>query len=308
MKKILLLALLISPVVTFGQEYHKMINESFYWDVPYADMGYICSGFGDTGPFRYSISGDTLINNTSYSKIFISSFINLNIPPAPNCPPFAVDTVFSLFPYYFLREDTVERKVWRYSTFSGEDELLYDFTLLQGDSIENIETCSFHTIDTIYNIITNDGISRKKYEFGGSQWIFPGGFYIEGIGGAGGLFEVPFYFFEEGSWLMCVKDNNNTIYGNYNCYDFISSVPDIDNNLHINMYPNPTSGKFWINNPNNKQDFISVEIFNSFGKKLMVFKTSEDLIPIDLSEKPKGVYLIRIKSGLKIFTEKIIVQ
>ncbi len=80
------------------------------------------------------------------------------------------------------------------------------------------------------------------------------------------------------------------------------------NKINIKLFPNPSSGQLWIEKPNSKQDFISVEIFNSFGKKLMEFETSEDIMPVDLSEKPKGVYLIRIKSGSKVFSEKIIVQ
>jgi len=78
--------------------------------------------------------------------------------------------------------------------------------------------------------------------------------------------------------------------------------------LKVNIFPNPTSGKFQIKNLNNGHGLLSIEIFNSFGKKLMEFETDEKLIQIDFSDKPKGVYLIRIKSGLEVFTEKIVVQ
>ena len=91
-------------------------------------------------------------------------------------------------------------------------------------------------------------------------------------------------------------------------YQFTVSIEDIDNISFIRIFPNPTSGQLWIKNSSNGEDFISVEIFNSLGKKLLEFETSEDLTQVDLSKKPKGVYLIRIKSSLEIFCEKIIVQ
>ena len=270
---------------------------------PTADMGYICGGFGETGPYRYCILGDTLIQNTTYSKIYYSSFINLNPPPSPNCPPFSVDTVFSLYPWYFLREDTIAKKVWRYSTFADEDELLYDSTLQQGDSIENIQTGTFHTIDTIYYITTNDGISRKKYEYG-EGGFFPGGFYIEGIGGVAGLFELPFYFFEEGTWLMCVKDiNNNNIYGNNNCYDFITNVPSVEKKYSIMIFPNPFTKYL---NIETSSGSLNVKIYNLLGKELLNEKVAETKT-IDMSSLNQGIYILKITQDKnELITKKII--
>ncbi len=103
----------------------------------------------------------------------------------------------------------------------------------------------------------------------------------------------------DGTQDICLVYNNGMI---------VKTDEKVNKEGVVNIYPNPTSGILWINSLNNKQDFISIEIFNSFGENLMEFKTSEDLIPVDLSEKPKGVYLIRIKSDSKVFSEKIIVQ
>lgn len=303
MKNILLLSIVISSLVSFGQEYHKLINESYYWDVPYADQGYICNGFGDSGPFRYKFAGDTVINNITYSKIYYSSFINLNAPPAPNCPPFAVDTIFSLLEYCFLREDTVEKKVWRYMNINTPEEiLLFDFSVEQGDTIE-YEGLSDVIIDTIYNIITYDGKTRKIFEFGGIG--FPGGFFIEGIGGAGGLIEVPYYYFEAGTWLLCVKDNNsNTIWDNYsNCYEFITNVQSIENKPLVKVFPNPFTKCI---NIENSTEIINVKIYNLLGKELLN-ETIIESKTIDMSSLNPGVFILKIlKDQNEVITKKII--
>jgi hypothetical protein len=93
---------------------------------------------------------------------------------------------------------------------------------------------------------------------------------------------------------------------------FIISITEVgmkeNPNKHFIISPNPTSGIFQIKDLYENHESHSIELFNSFGKKLMEFETIEKLIQIDLSEKPKGVYLIRIKSGLDIINEKIIIR
>ncbi len=77
MKNILsiLLFLFLFNCVSISQSYHKFINDTLYWDVSFADMEYICWGYSDYGPWRYAIVGDTIINDTSYSKFISYNFI-----------------------------------------------------------------------------------------------------------------------------------------------------------------------------------------------------------------------------------------
>jgi hypothetical protein len=301
------IAISLFSILTFGQEYHKLINESFYWDIPVADMAYICQGYGENIPRRYSISGDTLINDTLYSKIYYSTFINTWEPPAPNCPPFLVDTNKYLYPNVYLREDTIEKKVWRRSEYSG-DELLYDFSLQQGDSVRlpYFDNGIYVHIDTVYTITTNDGISRKKFEFSSS---YPAGFYIEGIGGVAGLFQEPYfqYLFEGGPWLQCVKDtDNNSIWSKYEglgCYNFIMDVARPNHYKEIKIYPNPFSDYIRVET---SIKGLSVKIYDLFGHGIF----SQGIInkqAIDLSDINSGIYILKIKDrNNTIFTKRII--
>lgn len=53
--------------------------------------------------------------------------------------------------------------------------------------------------------------------------------------------------------------------------------------------PNPTSGKFFVNS---KIDLSSITVFNTLGKEIFSSKINQK--KIDISEFPKGIYLLRI--------------
>jgi hypothetical protein len=78
------------------------------------------------------------------------------------------------------------------------------------------------------------------------------------------------------------------------------NINNIKNNKPI-LYPNPTGGILNIEN----KELIKILIYDITGKKI------KELIPqsqIDLSNIPKGVYLIKLISEEGIFMEKIIVK
>ncbi len=299
--------IVIGAISVKGQDYHKLLNESFYWDVPFAAQAYICGGFADFGPWRYKISGDTVINDMTYSKIYYSDFSPV-YPSPPNCPPFIVDTVFSHYPDAYLREDTVAQKVWRYSTFAGGSEvLLYDFTLQKGDTLEIRNWELDWVIDTVMTITTNDGIERRKFVFHGDDGsLFPReGWYIEGIGGMAGLFSGPFPYFEVGTWLMCVKDKNDEIIyaSGQGCSDFITGVDEVSNDKAIHVFPNPFTDHLTIETATGKLD---VKIYNLSGIRLIQeeFYGSRTF---DLSAFDPGIYMLQIRNDKdEIFLEKIV--
>lgn len=300
---LLLVLLIVSSYTTYGQDYHRLLNETTYWDISGAAMGYICTGFSDYPPSRYSFSGDTLVNGKVYAKSYSRKLIPIGYTPPPNCPPFYVDTIATVAGYYFLREDTIQKKVWRYDEVNDDEILLYDFSLEQGDTLYHEIIIEPTVIDTVYDIITSDGVVRKKFVVKPS---IGDSYYIEGIGGVAGLFARPFQYFESGTWLMCVKDINNNLILDISgyCYDFITSIPKNPLENEINIYPNPFSDKVTIDFSDKK---AKVEIYNSIGLKISD-QSLEYGNSIDLSSYNDGIYLIKLFSQNKQVYQKLLVK
>ncbi len=281
---------------TRAQSYIPMINNSLYWDVTYAvNDPNPCAYFG--APKRYMIGNDTVFNGITYKQMHGYDFHPFT--PAP-CPPYYVDTIQQTFDFY-IREDTIGKKVYRFNTTSFLDELLFDFSLQQHDSLYLPgSTNIYFYVDSLYTIITNDGISRKYFEcFPRPNQGTTGGYYIEGLGGAMGPFERPYNLFEEGYWVLCISDLNEfSIFGTTSlCYNFTTGLTKADSrDQFITIYPVPSSENIQLENIPRGSSFT---IMNMLGE---VIKNKEILIAsgINISNLKSGVYFVLIETGKEI--------
>ncbi len=73
------------------------------------------------------------------------------------------------------------------------------------------------------------------------------------------------------------------------------------------MYPNPSKGSFKINRKTIKEE-LPVVIYNSIGEIVYKGLLANDQQVFDLSEKAKGLYIIKIYSGNVAYSNKIIIQ
>src|SRR5688572_12781634 len=279
---------------SFSQSYIPMINDSMYWDASYAIFGWPCSEYGPVGPFRYKLQGDTVINSITYRNCIAYEFFTFTLP---KCPPFYVDTIYAITDH-FIREDTIAERVYRYNVTNGQDELLFDFSLQQGDSIylpADLFSDIYFYADTVYNIITADGLARKYIECFQHPWQGTiGGYMIEGIGGAMGPFMRPYNIFEQGYWLMCFSNLNQfPIYGhmnsNFNCFSFTTGINEPQDESLLFM-PNPASTTITISNISNGS---IVKIMNLQGS--IVMKTIMDGNgQVNVSLLTPGIYLMSL--------------
>jgi hypothetical protein len=82
-------------------------------------------------------------------------------------------------------------------------------------------------------------------------------------------------------------------------------IDNINNEKHVTISPNPTNGIFSIAFPEN---ISSIQITNVLGQKIYTSEINSSKSEIDLSDKPKGIYFVRIIAEEKISTQKIIIQ
>lgn len=89
----------------------------------------------------------------------------------------------------------------------------------------------------------------------------------------------------------------------------ISGVQQLNNNSIINIYPNPTNGKFTIEmNDLLKQVQHDVSIYNVIGEKVFQFEINNPKFEIDISKQPAGVYLLKLQTEQGIVTKKLIIN
>ncbi len=77
----------------------------------------------------------------------------------------------------------------------------------------------------------------------------------------------------------------------------------------LDIYPNPSSGKFYLEAPNFSSDPIEFQVMDLTGR--IVYERKQALpetIEIDLSNQPKGMYFLRIKTEEENYTQKLIIQ
>ena len=89
-----------------------------------------------------------------------------------------------------------------------------------------------------------------------------------------------------------------------------SNVAEMNDDNNINIYPNPSSGVFTIENPLGFENLVSLEITDITGRKInnYQFSTLDSQLIIDLSSQKSGMYLLKFSMEDEIFTRKIIIQ
>lgn len=115
---------------------------------------------------------------------------------------------------------------------------------------------------------------------------------------------------------------NDTLYGwiKIRIGDFSITIEEYACNLHsigmdeplnefdISIYPNPTNGQLFIRNTRFNKSKCTIQVFNVLGECIFKAYLNSEETTIDISEKPKGIYMIKVFSDNACFAKKVIVQ
>lgn len=301
MNKTLAISVILSllGLAQIYSQYIPFIGKDKYWIYREHDNGEPAPKNIDA--FINWLGKDTIINNKLYVSVLSSNL--------PGHDPCSMPPCFSPFiPYqvsfnnarsnYFIREDTVERKVYCLTIglsspcWNHEESVLFDFNLKLGDTLSKCNimmnaimpfydrTGFIESIDTQFVF----GKSRKVWHFQGNT--FGGGLFglskkelIEGIG-----FVNNYTFFP--------SDNTQLITyceGSLDDCHLINAVKNLFNDHSvIHVYPNPLMDKM---NISSQYEIDDIEIVELLGKNL---KCSLKDNQIDISQLPSGLYHIKV--------------
>lgn len=253
--------------------------------------------------YKYYTDGDTVINTQTYVKIKKTEIPSIND--------------MSVYPTYTgaIRQDTLNKKIYVVLTDSTTERILYDFSLQVGDTINSvlhdlsndIGSCGVETIYLIDSILINGNYHKTFYIQGGCGDMSLR--FIEGIGSSYGLI-FPNYFGQVESHLSCTKVSGQTYYpSNTSSCDLVTSVNSLDIDMAIDIYPNPSNNEINIIIPDTeKSTSYILTLLSPIGQIVIREKINSKKSIIDISELPKGLYLLTISVNENIFTKKIIKQ
>lgn len=76
---------------------------------------------------------------------------------------------------------------------------------------------------------------------------------------------------------------------------------------HISVHPNPSKGCFTVGH---SAETSAVAVFNETGQEVFQGRNTRGrkMTTIDLSDQPKGIYILRIREGEEAFTRKLILH
>lgn len=251
-----------------------------------------CSNPTEQYFFNY-IGEDTTINGKVYFKV-LAKYLNNNL----SCCDLDID-------YGYLRNDTINNKVYIWDLVNSKDTLIYDFELGLGDSLVSYLSEQNVLVVTNIDTIVLFNRSRRRWFFNGTNGQTNHWFVIEGIGGSGGLihkidWNPPFQY----NKLLCITDTlSSEIFANTHHHPgyppYISDTLCQENYPNLIMeskasvksilvYPNPAYNKITIKNIDTLED--KIELINLLGEHFFIKNENGEL---DIQHLPSSVYLIK---------------
>ncbi len=286
--------------------YEPMAVEGAHW---------VVFALTDDGSAHYSIAlkGDTVVNGIFYKKVFRYKLESLATIPAELFPPYTFNETSLIGG---IRDDIAQRKVyaiafedesWDFPDCDKfEEQLLYDFSLAAGDTLNG---CLHNVVDLPPIIV--DSITSGFF-WGKDRNILATGLgtLLEGFGTASGPFASLYDMPVPGNPFQPV---DYCIGSDLECgFGFVNTGELMTENRFL-VYPNPStnSRKVNVECPSNMDFPIHLTVLNPLGsvaKVLIIDQIDGNLFTLNLEGFQAGVYTLVMKSQKRATTHFLVLR
>ena len=303
MKSAIAAIFILFTLTVSAQQYHPVITPgkqfSIYWDCSPCMTWY--------GSSQYYFDGDTTINNEVYSKLW---GITTSFFPAFNAKD-------SLYIAALLREDTVNKKVYKYyglpqdandSLHSGGEHLLFDFDLDVGDTLQ----AYIHKPDMYDDFVVTaknkialfNGDSVTAFSASSSQFTnVP--LFTESILNSYIPFDLSLPWFSP-DYRCIFGENAVPLYG-YSCdstrYIGLDEQEVLEKDL-IRVYPNPAINLLTVEHLNQSGIFM---IYDLQGQLLLETELNISESTINITRFTAGIYVWVFKTAKGVEKGKLVI-
>lgn len=248
-------------------------------------------------------TGDTLIDGKTYLKVY-QSLAHIQSLDAADSTEIYQNAYFGA-----VREDVTNKKVYFVRNTTMEEELLYDFNLVEGAAMPFDD--SFTLLSSDDSISTTLGYTQL-YDFENAEehqanWAI-------GIGSLAS----PFYpsINNVSGYLLCFYQNDELVYSNpdygFDCTEWKEYIgTDIAANISsgnsIEVYPIPSAESITISVSTANLTNLTYQIYTINGEKITEQKITEQ--KTNISFPVKGIYILKIANQFGVIeNKKIIIQ
>ena len=290
MKKLLLFSLFLACNFSsvFSQNYIPLPTANACW-IDYNNAQYGATNTNVCDLVRIEIVADTIINNTTYQILKRTTESRNGIFNFP-CSTFVslyTDTLF-------MRNDSVNKKVFIRTPYLNADSLLYDFNISVGDTIKESFQYQNHSGSFVLVVAKDSILVSTKYHKRFKlihQLSLDSIFLIEGIGSSRGLLNTYDLFPSSTYELQCFNENGLSVFPTFasNCNVLTSIEINSQEKSTISITPNPAKDILNIESPH---PIESVQVINLQGQIIKEF--DYPATSFDISELDQGLYVLSV--------------
>lgn len=246
--------------------------------------------------FYHRFEGDTVLDGKTYKKVLI-----------------AEDEYYQEWFFYgsYVRE---ENGIVYLREYLGEEGLIYNFNLQLGDTVTIKNPLApdglLLTLTDIDSVETTDGY-RKRWKLEKDAFSIPE-YWIEGIGSQSGVLNSGTIVFGAlcGAYtLLCLKENDFTIYQNPDYGTCFFVLLDVDSNTEKPDKPfelkyTRSSDRILILFSGNEEKVVRITSLT--GNEVFSLKINNQQLQFNKSDFAGGLYVISLFQNGELYSEKVL--